>query len=116
MDQFKVNGKEKFTTQQEKIIDYNNKVEQWNDIHLTKKKDSISDKRVNKILLLQNHHTLDELVGLKVISRRTMYNFKDDFKKLGIKQNGFGYKFVKTISNNYSKYFELIELNSITQD
>jgi len=62
MEQYKINSKEKYNNYQQKIIDYNSKVEQWNYFNPDKKKQKISESRVNKILLLLQHHTIDELL------------------------------------------------------
>ncbi|MCF8224085.1 MAG: hypothetical protein K9J25_13190 [Bacteroidales bacterium] len=108
MEQFKINKKEKFNDYQNKILDYNSNIEQWNYFNPDKKKQRISGKRINKILLLLQQHTIDELVDLNVISRRTKYNFIKDLEKLEINNNGFGYKFVENVSNNFEDYIKEI--------
>jgi hypothetical protein len=113
MEQFKINSKEKFNNYQQKILDYNSKIEQWNYFNPDKKKQRISESRVNKVLLLLQHHTIDELVDLKVISRRTKYNFLKDLERLEINNNGFGYKFVQNIRNDFVNYFEMTKLHHI---
>lgn len=106
MEQFKINSKEKFNDYQKKIMDYNFKIEQWNYFNPGKKKKRISESRVNKVLLLLQHHTIDELVDLKVISKRTKYNFLKDLERLEINNNGFGYKFIHLIEHSFSKYLK----------
>ncbi len=81
MEQFQVNDELKFEEIDLKIMEYNQEVDEWNR-QSEEKKQKVCEERVKRILLMLKHHSLDELVRLGAISRRTKYNFKGDIEKI----------------------------------
>ncbi len=63
-------------------MEYNQEVENWNREYPEEKKKKVSEERVKRILLMLKHHSLDELVKLGAISRRTKYYYQKEWECL----------------------------------
>jgi len=91
MDEFEIKKLDKFEDTTQKVIQYNIQIEKYNESieDPNKRKTRINETLANQILFNIQHHSLDEMVRLKLISRRTKYNYFKVLEKLGIGKNNF---------------------------
>ena len=95
---------EKFEVDDLKIMEYNQDVENWNRSNPDEKKRKVSGERIKRVLLMLKQHSLDELVTLGAISRRTKYNYKKDIGNLN-KSSDVGMLKKRSGLINFNGYF-----------
>ncbi len=89
MEEFELKKLDKYEDNIQKVILYNREVEKHNSTIDDPKhhKKRINESKMNQILFYLQYHTLDEMVQLKLISRRTKYNYIKELEKLEISKN-----------------------------
>lgn len=89
MEEFELKKLDKYEDNIQKVILYNREVERINSTIEDPKqhKKRINETLANQILFYLQYHTLDEMVQLKLISRRTKYNYLKLLERLEISKN-----------------------------
>ncbi len=89
MDEFELKNLDKYEDNIQKVILYNREVDRYNSTieDESQRKSKINESLANQILFNLQYHTLDEMVQLKLISRRTKYNYLKILKKLEMDKN-----------------------------
>ncbi len=112
MKEFEIKTLDRFSDTQQRVIQYNQKVDDWNKQcidGIDKKKSKINATYINSILLLMEQYSFDELVKNKIISRRTKYNYIKALEKIGIDKNHVASDSVEIIkSENFVDYHQLV--------
>jgi len=110
-DQFQVKEKVYFNDSQKRISEFNEKMDVLKSLGLEGRK--MYRGSIEKVTLLLQHYSMDELKRLGIIPKRTFYNWKKRLKELGIDQTN-----VATISIPVSKgneYYHEVVQNSTLQ-
>jgi hypothetical protein len=94
-----------FPEARKRVVEYNEKVKVF-------KKAGLSDKEmykgsIEKVLLLLQHYSMDELKRLDIIPKRTFYYWKKRLKDLGIGENNVSQIGIPAAENNVA-YFDLV--------
>ncbi len=86
MDEFEIKKLDKFEDNTQKVIQYNREIEKYNSNieDPAERKTRINETLANQILFNIQYHSLDDMVRLRMISRRTKYNHLQVLEKLGI--------------------------------
>jgi hypothetical protein len=109
MKEFEVKKLDKFSDATQKVILYNQKIEEYNqNIENPKeRKTKLNELHINQILYHIQTHTLDEMVQLKLISRRTKYNYKKTLEKIGYTNKHIGRDMNLTVPElDFERYIE----------
>jgi len=112
MDEFEIKKLDKFEDTTKKVIQYNREIEKYNSNieDPADRKTRINETLANQILFNIQHHSLDEMVRLRLISRRTKYNYLQVLEKLGIGKNTISdCDFEFTEEKNFAVYYQSIE-------
>ena len=108
MDEFEIKKLDKFEDNTQKVIQYNMKIEKYNSTieDPNERKTKINESLANQILFNIQYHSLDEMVRLRLISRRTKYNYLKLLEKLGIEKNTVSnIEFIELFSRDFNKYY-----------
>ncbi len=110
--QFEINSLDKFTDTNKRVINYNKWVEQYN-ANLPKgskeRENNINLNHINKVLMLMQHHTFDEMVQLGIIAKRTKYNYIENLKKIGLTPKHLAIDTVEIEkSEEFTEYHQLL--------
>lgn len=94
-----------FPEARKRVVEYNEKVKVF-------KKAGLNDKEmykgsIEKVLLLLQHYSMDELKRLDIIPKRTFYYWKKRLKELGISENNVSQIGIPAADNNIP-YFDLV--------
>jgi hypothetical protein len=94
-----------FPEARKRVVDYNEKARNF-------KKAGLNDKEmykgsIEKVLLLLQHYSMDELKRLDIIPKRTFYYWKKRLKDLGISENNVSQIGIPSAENNLP-YLELV--------
>lgn len=114
MDEFEIKKLDKFEDTTKKVIQYNREIEKYNSNieDPADRKTRINETLANQILFNIQHHSLDEMVRLRLISRRTKYNYLQVLEKLGIGKNTISdqdFEFIE--GKDFNKYYQSILIN-----
>lgn len=98
------------------MIQYNREIEKYNSNieDPAERKTRINETLANQILFNIQYHSLDEMVRLRLISRRTKYNYLQVLEKLGIGKNTVSDQdFRFSEARDYSRYYQIISSPSL---
>ncbi len=117
MEEFELKKLDKYEDNIQKVILYNREVDRLNSAIEDPKqhKKRINETSANQILFNLQHHTLDEMVQLKLISRRTKYNYLKVLERLEISKNTIlSNNHQLDDSNDFSQYYNQINTYNIS--
>lgn len=115
MKEFEVKKLDKFSDATQKVILYNQKVDEYNKniTNPKERKTKLNELLINQILFNIQNYTLDEMVQLKLISRRTKYNYKKTLEKIGYTKNHIGGDINLNLSElNFKKYIDYLQYSN----
>ena len=113
MEEFQLKKLDKYEDNIQKVILYNREVDRLNSSIEDPKqhKKRINETLANQILFNLQHHSLDEMVQLRLISRRTKYNYLKVLEKLNISKNTLlSYSHQLNNQNDFSHYYNQTNL------
>ncbi|PTN07413.1 phage/plasmid replication protein [Mangrovibacterium marinum] len=111
MEEFQLKKLDKYEDNIQKVILYNREVDRLNaSIEDPKQhKKRINETLANQILFNLQHHSLDEMVQLKLISRRTKYNYLKVLERLDISKNTIlSRNLFESNEVDFTLYFDLL--------